>query len=79
MTTLKIRYVHTNHKKDLTIFNGIFDGTKSIPYSFLDLCESMLIWSLNQQGDRARVNAVLNKSVFFLTLKGNTRRYNFNT
>ena len=70
--------VHIYHRKELTIFNGIFDGTKSISYGILDLCESMLIWSLNQQGDRARINTVLNKSELFLTLKDNTRRYNFN-
>ena len=65
-------------QKELTVLNGIFDGTQPVPYRIFDLCQSVLIWPLDQQGDRARVNTVLNKGELFFTLTDRTRVYYFN-
>lgn len=52
----------------LTIFNGVLDCTQTIPDGVFDLREGVLVGSFHQQGDRERVQTILNECVFLLSL-----------
>lgn len=52
----------------LTIFNSIFDSPQTITDGILDLSDGMGVGSLDQDGHRQGVLALLHKRVFALTL-----------